>query len=285
MFTLNCKGRILVVDKPVVMGIINTTPDSFFEGSRFTGENGILAQAEKMVREGASILDIGGQSTRPGADQISPQEELNRVIGAIESLHYNFPEVAISIDTYRARVAKEAVCAGSSMINDISSGNLDQAMIALAGELKVPYVCMHMKGEPKTMQKEPFYEDVTREVLDFFISKVDQCRKSGVRDIIIDPGFGFAKTIRHNFDLLENLNAFKMLELPILVGFSRKSTIYRTLGVTAQEALNGTTVINTIGLLQGANILRVHDVKEAIEAIKLVESFKNIKSGPYGPLL
>jgi dihydropteroate synthase len=270
MYTLNCKGRLLVIEKPLVMGIINTTPDSFYEGSRFMGETGVLKQAEQMLKAGAAILDIGGQSTRPNSALVSADEELQRVVGAIESLHYNFPDAIISIDTYYARVASEAVAAGASMVNDISAGTIDPLMLSTTGSLQVPYVCTHMKGTPATMQQHATYDHVTREVLDFFIQKIADCHTAGITDVIIDPGFGFAKTPAHNFTLLKQLAAFKMLDKPILIGLSRKSTIYKTLGITAAEALNGTTVLNTVGLLNGANILRVHDVREAREAIELV---------------
>jgi dihydropteroate synthase len=274
MYTLNCKGRLLVMEKPLVMGIINTTPDSFYEGSRFMGETGVLKQAEQMLKAGAAILDIGGQSTRPNSTLVSAEEELQRVVGAIESLHYNFPEAIISIDTWYARVAAEAVAAGASMVNDISAGTSDPLMLSTTGSLQVPYVCMHMKGTPATMQQHATYENVTREVLDFFIQKIADCRAAGITDMIIDPGFGFAKTPAHNFTLLKQLAALKVLDKPILIGLSRKSTIYKTLGITAAEALNGTTVLNTVGLLNGANILRVHDVKEAKEAVELMSCLK-----------
>jgi len=270
MYTLNCKGRLLVIDKPLVMGIINTTPDSFYEGSRFMGASGVLKQAEEMLKAGADILDIGGQSTRPNSSTISAEEELQRVTGAIESLHYNFREAVISIDTYYARVAAEAVAAGASIVNDVSAGLVDPAMIATTGALRVPYICTHIKGTPATMQQHATYDNVTREVLDFFIQKTAECHKAGIKDVIIDPGFGFAKTPTHNFTLLKNLALLKMLDKPILIGLSRKSSVYKTLGITAKEALNGTTVLNTIGLLNGAHILRVHDVKEAKEAVTLV---------------
>ncbi len=270
MYTLNCKGRLLVIDKPLVMGIINTTPDSFYEGSRFMGESGVLKQASAMLKAGADILDIGGQSTRPNSTTVSVEEELQRVVGAIESLHYNFPEAVISIDTYYARVAAEAVAAGASIVNDVSAGLVDADIIPTTGKLRVPYICTHIKGTPATMQQHATYENVTREVLDFFIQKTAECHQAGITDVIIDPGFGFAKTPAHNFTLLKNLALLKMPDKPIMVGISRKSSVWKTLGITPQEALNGTTVLNTIGLLNGAHILRVHDVKEAKEAIKLV---------------
>ena len=278
MFTLNCKGRLLVVDKPLVMGVINTTPDSFYEGSRFTGIQEILLQAEKMLREGADILDIGGQSTRPGSEQIGAAEEIERVVPAIETLSLHFPDAVISIDTYHAQVARKAVEAGASIVNDISGGNFDEAMLETAGSLGVPYVCMHTKGSPENMQQQAIYEDVTREVLDHLIKRTALCRKAGIKDIIIDPGFGFAKTISHNFELLHNLSALTMMDCPIMVGLSRKSTIYKTLGTDASGALNGTTVMNTIALLNGADILRVHDVKEAREAISLINAYLDKRS-------
>jgi len=269
MFTLNCKGRLLVVDKPLVMGIINATPDSFYSGSRFPNVDNIILAAEKMLNDGADILDIGGQSTRPGSEMISADEEIERVVPAIKKIVEKFPEAFISTDTFYAKVAKAAVDAGASIINDISAGSIDQDMIITVAELKVPYVLMHMKGTPQTMQQLAKYENVTREVLDFFITKTDALKKAGIYDIIIDPGFGFAKTIEQNFELLKNLSVFKMLDKPILLGISRKSTIYKTLDISPEEALNGTTVLNTIGLMNGASILRVHDVKEAKEAITL----------------
>lgn len=275
MFTLNCKGRLLVVDKPIVMGIINITPDSFYEGSRVGEEKEILSQAEKMLREGATLLDIGAQSTHPQSQRISQEEELKRAIPGIQAIRNHFPEAILSIDTYYSRVALEAVQVGVSMINDVSAGQLDNRMLETVAHLNVPYICMHMKGTPDTMQLEALYEDVTREVLDFFIRRVEDCRLAGINDIIIDPGFGFGKTIMHNFELLKNLAVFDMLQKPVMVGLSRKSTIYRTLNITAAEALNGTTVMNSIALMNGASILRVHDVKEAVEAIKLFEAYQS----------
>ena len=272
MFTLNCKGRLLVADKPLVMGIINATPDSFYAGSRQNTVDGILQQAEAMLQQGADILDIGGQSSRPGSMPIGEDEELNRVVDGIVAIHDRFPDAFISIDTYYSRVAKEAVAAGACIVNDISAGSMDENMFATVASLRVPYVLMHMLGTPQTMQQSPHYENVTKDVLDFFIAKIDLLKKEGISDIIIDPGFGFGKTIAHNFELLRQLSVFKLIDHPLLLGISRKSTIYKTLGITAEEALNGTTVLNTIGLMNGANILRVHDVKEAREAIQLVEA-------------
>jgi len=274
MFTLNCKGRLLVLDKPVVMGIINVTPDSFYTGSRFNGTDAILHIAEKMLNEGATILDIGGQSTRPGSEPISANEELKRVIGPIEAIANKFPEAFISIDTYYSAVATEAVHAGAEIVNDISAGKLDDQMIPLISTLQVPYILMHMQGTPKTMQKETQYENICKEVLDFFIKRVKETQEAGITDIIIDPGFGFGKTISQNFQLLKNFSLFKMLNLPLLAGLSRKSTIYKTLNISPEESLNGTTVLHTLSLLNGACILRVHDVKEAKEAIKLFSVYQ-----------
>jgi dihydropteroate synthase len=269
MFTLNCNGRLLVIDKPLVMGVINATPDSFYEGSRFSETDKILGQAEKMISEGADILDIGGQSTRPGSDQVSAGTELNRIIESIEKIHQKFPETIISVDTYYSTVAKRCIHAGANIINDISSGTMDREMLPTIAALQVPLVAMHMKGTPQTMQQQANYENVTREVLDFFIRKKDECKTAGIADVIIDPGFGFAKTIAQNFRVLKDLSVFKMLDAPLLVGLSRKSSVYKTLGILPDEALNGTTVLNTIALMNGADILRVHDVREAREAIKL----------------
>ncbi len=272
MFTLNCNGRLLVIDEPLIMGIINATPDSFYEASRQQTVDAILHQAEKMIKDGADILDIGGQSTRPGSTAIGAEEELKRVIGPIAAIHQNFPETFISVDTYFSSVAKEAVPAGASIINDISAGSIDKNMITTVATLHTPYVLMHIQGTPQSMHLSPHYENVTREVLDFFIGKIDEFHKAGINDIIIDPGFGFGKTVAHNFELLHNLSVFKIIEHPIILGISRKSTIYKTLGITAAEALNGTTVLNTIGLMNGASIIRVHDVKEAKETIALVKA-------------
>lgn len=261
------------MDKPLVMGIINITPDSFYAGSRQQATDEMLRKAEQMLKDGASILDIGGQSTRPGSERISAEEELKRIAGPLEALQNKFPEAYISIDTYYAGVAKEAVAAGACIVNDISVGSMDENMMNTVALLQVPYILMHIKGNPATMQQAPQYENVTREVLDFFIQKSAGLHQAGIRDIIIDPGFGFGKTIQHNFELLRHLSVFKMLGLPVLLGISRKSTIYKTLNISADEALNGTTVLHTLGLNNGASILRVHDVKEAIEAIKLFEAY------------
>jgi dihydropteroate synthase len=272
MFTLNCKGKLISTEIPLIMGIINATPDSFYEGDLEKGMDGILALAEKMIKDGATILDIGGQSTRPNSERISVEEELARVIPVIEMIHAQFPETIISIDTYQSKVAIAAVKAGASMVNDISGGQMDTEMIPTVASMRnVPYICMHIKGTPETMQAQAVYEDVTKDVLEYFIAKIDECKKAGIKDVIVDPGFGFAKNAEHNFTLLKNLSILKMLDKPILVGISRKSTVYKTLGITSAEALNGTTVLNTLALNNGASILRVHDVKEAREVVMLME--------------
>ncbi len=269
MFTLNCNGKILDLNSPVVMGIINITPDSFFEGHLHKKDAEILMMAEKMVQNGASILDIGGQSTKPGSKRIDADEELNRVIPIIKSIRTSFPETIISIDTYYSKVAAQAVESGADIVNDISAGSLDDEMIPTVGKLHVPYVCMHMQGTPETMQLNPTYTNITLEVIQFFIKKIETCRNAGIKDIIIDPGFGFGKTLEHNFTLLREMLSLKMLDCPILVGVSRKGMIYKTLSTTPEHALNGTTVANTLALINGASILRVHDVKEAKEAITI----------------
>jgi len=274
MSIINCKGKLLDLSQPRVMGIINATPDSFYEGHLPLGNDEILSIAGKMILDGADILDIGGQSTKPGSQRILAQQELGRVLPLIEAVHKKYPDSIISIDTYSSEVATAAVAAGASIVNDISGGNLDEAMIPMVAQLKVPYVCMHMQGTPATMQKEPMYGDVVKEVLDHFINKLEECHKAGIIDVIIDPGFGFGKTIEHNFRLLKSLAVLAITNRPILVGLSRKSTIYRTLGITVAEALNGTTVLNTMALMNGASILRVHDVKEAREAITLFTAYK-----------
>jgi len=273
MFTLNCKGKLLTIEQPIVMGIINATPDSFYKGDLNDGLEKIVEQAGKMIREGATIIDIGGQSTRPGSNRISASEEIQRVIPVIDSILAAYPQTILSIDTYHSQVALAAINAGASLVNDISAGSLDPEMINCVSSLNVPYICMHMKGTPENMQNNPTYEDLVKEVLDFFIDKIDQCNRAGIKDLVIDPGFGFGKTIHQNFILLKQLSVFKILDKPILAGLSRKSMIYKTLGIDVSEALNGSTVLNTIALQQGASILRVHDVKEAKEAISIFTAF------------
>lgn len=274
MLTLNCKGKLLVIDQPIVMGIINTTPDSFYTGSRSNSIDDILFHAERMITEGAGILDIGGQSTRPKSEQISEEEEIKRVLPAVEAIHKNFPEQIISIDSFYSGIVRKAIEAGASIINDVSAGTMDENLLSTVAELKVPYVLMHMLGKPKTMQQSPAYKNVTLEVFDFLNFKIAELVRSGIHDIIVDVGFGFGKTASHNFQLLRELSFFQQLNKPVMVGLSRKASIYRTLGVTAEEALIGTTVMHTIALLNGANILRVHDVKEAMQAIKLFTEYR-----------
>jgi dihydropteroate synthase len=273
MYTLNCRGKMLVADKPLVMGIINATPDSFFEGHNGLGIDGIVLMAEKMLQDGAAILDIGGQSTRPGSLPLTAEEELERVIPVIEAIHKRLPQAILSIDTYSSKVARKAVEAGASIVNDISGGSLDPGMMSTVAHLQAPYICMHMQGNPQNMQTNPVYENVTTEVLDYFIVKVMECHKAGIKDVIIDPGFGFGKTAAHNFELLKHLEVLKITGCPILAGLSRKSMIYKTLQTTAADALNGTTALNMLALNNGAAILRVHDVKEAAETVTLFEAY------------
>lgn len=254
-----------------VMGIINVTPDSFYDGGRTFGLREVVAQAETMLSAGAFFLDIGGYSSRPGAEEITVDEEIKRVIPAIEAILKNFPQALISIDTFRSEVAAAAVHSGACIVNDISGGLLDENMLSTVGKLKVPYILMHMRGTPQTMTQKTDYENVTRDVLYYFSERIAAARAQGISDIIADPGFGFAKTRQQSFQLLNDLELFKHLDTPILVGVSRKSMIYKSLEITPQEALNGTTSLNTVALLKGASILRVHDVKEAVECIKLFE--------------
>jgi len=275
MFSLNCKGKLVLIERPLIMGILNLTEDSFYAGSRMPNVEAIKNKAAQMLNEGADILDLGAQSTRPASTRISADEELKKLLPAIEMLIYHFPEIILSIDTYHSEVAQKCVAAGAAIINDVSGGEMDKNMIETAGKLNVPYICMHMKGVPETMQYETHYEDVTKEVLDFFIQKMDECKRAGINDMIIDPGFGFGKNISQNLLLLKNVEIFKMLEKPIMAGVSRKSTIYKTLKISAEDSLNGTTVLNTIALLNGASILRIHDVKEAKEAITLLQAYNH----------
>ncbi|MEO6219474.1 MAG: dihydropteroate synthase, partial [Ginsengibacter sp.] len=246
MFTLNCAGRLVLIDKPLVMGILNVNEDSFYAGSRLQNNDALLKKTFQMIQEGADILDIGGQSTRPGSKRIAAEEELSRVLPSIELISKEFDDVLISVDTYHAQVARRAVDAGVAIINDISAGEMDNNMIETVAALHVPYICMHMKGVPETMQSHAVYEDVTKELLDFFIKKINQCRLAGIKDIIIDPGFGFSKTIAQNFALLKNLSLFKMFTIPIMAGMSRKSTIYKTLDIPIADSLNGSTALHSI---------------------------------------
>ena len=273
MYTINFKGKLLAIEQPLVMGIINATPDSFYESHLFKEMDRIVALAGTMLADGAAILDIGGQSTKPGSKKISVAEEISRVIPVIEAIAQQYPQAVISVDTFYSPVALAAVKAGASIVNDVSGGTMDNAMLNVVADLKTAFICMHMQGTPQTMQRQTNYQNVVTDVLDYLSRRVDICRKAGINDVIVDPGFGFGKTIQQNFLLLKNLSAFSILETPLLVGLSRKSTIYKTLNVTATEALNGTTCLNTIALLNGAAVLRVHDVKEACQAVRLVGAY------------
>lgn len=270
--TLNAGGKLIDLSTPKVMGIINLTPDSFYAGSRKPAVDDAIEQAGKMLANGATFLDLGAYSSRPGADDISVKEETDRLLPVVEAIVSNYPDAILSIDTFRSSVAEVAIKAGAHIINDVSGGQLDADMFATVARLQVPYILMHMKGNPKTMQQLADYEDVFGEVYDYFVSRYHQLKQLGVNDIIIDPGFGFAKKPEHGYTLMSRLQEFEPLELPILVGISRKKMIHGLLGITADEALNGTTALNTIALTKGANILRVHDVKEAVEAVKIWEA-------------
>lgn len=274
MKAINCKGKLLSLDEPVVMGIINVTPNSFYEGHIALNADEILSLAGRMINDGAAILDIGGMSTKPGSQPVSVQEEIDRLLPVITSISKTFPAAIISVDSYRSQAAKAAVDAGAAIVNDISGGKMDKEMIHTVAALKVPYICMHMKGTPENMQQNPVYENVVTEVLDFLIERTETCKAAGITDVILDPGFGFGKTIEHNFQLLKNLRAFSITGMPVLAGLSRKSSIYKTLGCGPADALNGTTVLNTIALMNAANILRVHDVKQAREAVLLYNAYK-----------
>lgn len=266
-------GQLLALTKPIVMGILNITPDSFFEGSRYEADTQqVVDSAAKMLADGATFIDIGGYSTRPSAAEISINEEIDRVVPAIEAIIKHYPDAIISIDTFRSSVAKAAVKAGAAIINDIAGGNLDADMFQTVADLDVPYILMHSRGTPQTMTKLNQYNNLTVDVISELQSKVFELRQLGVKDIILDPGFGFAKGPMQGFEMMRNLSAFEILELPLLVGISRKSMIYKTLNITAAEALNGTTAMNMIALIHGAHILRVHDVKEAVETVKLYEA-------------
>lgn len=269
---LQSKGRILDLSKPVVMGILNATPDSFYNKGRESALPDLIYNATKMLDEGATILDIGGTTTKFGSGIIDRAEELRRVIPVVEKIHQKHPDAWLSVDTYHAQVAKEAILAGASVINDVSSGRLDDEMLQTVASLQVPYIAMHMQGSPVNMQDNPQYEDVVYEVRNELRKACNICHDAGIRDIIIDPGFGFGKTVIHNFQLLRNLHTFRMLGRPVLAGVSRKSMIYKTLNISPEYALNGTTALHIVALQQGASILRVHDVKEAMEVIKLYEA-------------
>lgn len=276
---INVRGNLIDLSVPKVMGVINVTPDSFYKESRVTTEEGIIKTASQMLEDGADILDIGGYSSRPGAATITPDEERSRVIAAVKIVSNEFPNAVISIDTFRSNIAMEAVLeCGAGIINDISGGEADKKMFQVVQKIQVPYIMMHMQGVPGTMQENPVYEDVVADILRWFGERIFRLQSMGINDIIIDPGFGFGKTALHNFELLRHLGDFSIAGLPLMVGFSRKSMIWKTLGITPDEALNGTTVLNTVALMHGADILRVHDVKEAVQAVKLIVKLKNSRA-------
>ncbi|KAF2517529.1 dihydropteroate synthase [Flavobacterium salilacus subsp. salilacus] len=271
---INCKGTLTDLSQPKIMGILNCTPDSFYDGGRYKNENEFLQQAERMLSEGADFIDIGAYSSKPNAEFVSTTEELQRIVPVVELILKHFPDTLISIDTFRADVAKACIAAGAAIINDISAGLLDTKMLETVGQLKAPYIMMHMRGTPQTMTKLTQYDDIVKEMLLYFSQRIEAARNCGIDDIIIDPGFGFAKTLEQNYEVLQKMELFKIIELPILAGVSRKSMIYKLLGITPQEALNGTTVLNTVALTKGANILRVHDVKEAVETVKIMKNLE-----------
>ena len=273
--TINCKGQLIDLTVPKVMGILNITPDSFYDGGKHQSESTILNHVKQMLDEGATFIDVGAYSSKPNADFVSEDEELNRILPIVTAIIKEFPEVLLSIDTFRSQVAKECIEVGATLINDISSGILDKNILQTIADLHVPYIMMHMRGTPKTMQQLTDYDNLTKDILFYFSERIAAARQLGIVDLIVDPGFGFAKTREQNYELLNQLELFKILETPILVGVSRKSMIYKTLENSAKEALNGTTVLNTIALQKGASILRVHDVKEAMECIKLVQSLNS----------
>ena len=272
--TINCKGELVDLTTPKVMGIMNLTPDSFFDGGKYKDAPAILARVEGMLNDGATFIDMGAYSSRPGAEHVPEEEELKRMLPIVDLILKHFPDTLISIDTFRNRVAKESIEHGAAIINDISAGNLDDEMFATISKYQVPYIMMHMKGTPQSMQKEATYNDLIKDLRFYFSEKIRKTTEHKINDVIIDPGFGFAKTTGQNYTLLNNLDLFQTFGLPILIGLSRKSMIYKVLESSPKEALNGTTALHTIALLKGANIIRAHDVKEAVECIKLVEALK-----------
>jgi dihydropteroate synthase len=268
---INCKGRPIGLNTPKVMGILNVTPDSFYDGGSHTNAAAVLRHAAQLLANGADFIDVGGYSSRPGATDVSEHDEMSRVLPAVEAIVKEFPDALISVDTFRSNVAKAAVENGAAIINDISAGNLDAKMLQTVSQLQVPYIMMHMRGNPQTMQTMTDYQDIVKELLLYFSEKIAEARSYGINDLIADPGFGFSKTLEQNYQVLQKLELFSMTDLPILVGVSRKGMVYKPLKTDADEALNGTTVLNTIALMKGANILRVHDVKQAVEAVRLFE--------------
>ena len=273
--TINCAGKLVDLSTPKIMGILNVTPDSFYDGGVHNSDKKILKQVEKMLNDGAVFIDIGAYSSRPDGVNIDENEELNRVVPALELVNNKFPETIISIDTFRSKVAETCLNSGASIINDISAGEMDKKMMEIVGKYKVPYVMMHMKGNPQNMISKINYDKMLKEIMQYFSKKINQAISHKINDIIIDPGFGFAKDVNQNFDLLNNMDILKILEKPMMVGISRKSMIYKSLQTNAKESLNGTTVLNTISLIKGASILRVHDVKEANECVKLINALNN----------
>ena len=267
--TINCKGILVDLSTPKVMGILNVTPNSFYDGGKYKNDSEILSQVEKMLADGASFIDIGAYSSKPNAEFVSVQEEILRIVPVVDLILKHFPETMLSIDTFRSEVAKATIESGAAIINDIAAGMLDDKMLEVIGKYNVPYIMMHMRGNPQTMQTMTTYEDIVKEMLFYFSERVAEARTFGINDLILDPGFGFAKTIEQNYEVFQKMELFKMLELPLLVGISRKSMIYKTLDITIEDALNGTTVLNTLALTKGANIIRVHDVKEAVECVTL----------------
>ena len=267
--TINCKGQLIDLSTPKVMGILNVTPNSFFDGGKYKNETEILSQVEKMVIEGATFIDIGAYSSKPNAEFVSEEEEISRIVPAIDLILKYFPETILSIDTFRGEVAKVSIESGAAIINDISAGHLDDKMLAVIGKYNVPYIMMHMRGTPQTMQTLTVYDDIVQEMLFYFSERIAKARSFGINDLIIDPGFGFAKKLDQNYEVFQKMELFNLLNLPLLIGISRKSMIYKTLNISIEEALNGTTILNTLALNKGAKILRVHDVKEAMECITL----------------
>lgn len=267
--TINCKGQLIDLSTPKVMGILNITPNSFFDGGMYKNESEVLSRVEKMMSEGATFIDVGAYSSKPSAEFVSEKEEIERIIPFIDSIIKHFPNAILSIDTFRSEVAKACIESGAAIINDISAGLLDDKMLETIAKYKTPYIMMHMKGTPQTMQKFIQYDDIVKEILFYFSERIAAARHLGINDLIVDPGFGFAKTTEQNYEVFKKMDLFELFELPVLIGISRKSMIYKTLNFSAEEALNGTTVLNTIALTKGANILRVHDVKEAVECVTL----------------
>jgi len=275
--TLNCNGKLLSLEKPIVMAILNMTPDSFYDGGRYEASDAFRTQIKKLVDEGAEIIDIGGMSSRPGAEIIPIDQEIERILPALKFIISEYPQVYVSIDTIHAKVAEAVAAEGAHIINDISGGHYDKDMLETVGRLKMPYVLMHMRGTPETMNTLTEYDDLIKDLITYFTEQIDRCRKAGIIDVIIDPGFGFAKTVDQNFELLNRMSDLRLFNLPILAGISRKSMIWRTLDIKSDDALNGTSVLNTVALQKGANILRVHDVREAKQTIALMEKLASSK--------